>query len=208
MWPAADTKKGCNHICKSTRGIWALKLDHWCCMRWPLQYQRFSVWMIKICTVIARRSMAALLKMPCGVWDVLSVFVTVPPPPPISAKHPASCSVWVSVFMCQCAEQLAPLSEISGFDGFLDEEEEEEEDASFILASSATKTGVRFLTTASKSDCPDREWISKRKKTDIQCKKFSKILWLQPVFFSKSKLNTVPCQIFTSYLYILLHRNL
>lgn len=41
---------------------------------------------------------------------------------------------------------------------FAVEEEEEEED--FILASSASKAGARVLTTASRSDCLDRDWTA------------------------------------------------
>lgn len=48
-------------------------------------------------------------------------------------------------------------------EGFPPLEEEDEED--FILASSASKAGARVLTTASRSDCFDRDWTARGTKT-------------------------------------------
>lgn len=66
-------------------------------------------------------------------------------------------------------DELLSLTERDGWEHFppLDEveEDEEEEDAEdFILASSASKAGARVLTTASRSDCFDRDWTARRTK--------------------------------------------
>lgn len=61
-------------------------------------------------------------------------------------------------------EELLPPAEREGRERFASLDEAEAED--FILASSASKAGARVLTTASRSDCFDKDWTSEKQSID------------------------------------------